>query len=97
MCATVNSQCLEYLGCITLVTKIWHQITITAVHGRGVGAVEFVETKKSSCLGFVLHILFENKYHKMLILSELEWNFCVGFSWKGLQVTHMVFAYRWTS
>ena len=29
--------------------------------------------------------------------SELEWNFCVGFSWEGLQVTHMVFAYHWTS
>ena len=70
LCATVNSQCLEYLGYITLVTKIWHQITITAVHGRGVGAVKFVETKESSCLGFVLHILFENEYHKMLIISK---------------------------
>ena len=29
--------------------------------------------------------------------SELEWNFCVRFSWEGLQVTHMVFAYHWTS
>ena len=47
MCATVNSQCLEYLGYITLITKIWHQITITSVHGRGVGAVRFVETKKN--------------------------------------------------
>ena len=71
MCATVNSQCLEYLGYITLVTKIWHQITITAVHERGVGAVKFVETKESSCLGFVLHILFENKYHKILIISKM--------------------------
>ena len=29
--------------------------------------------------------------------SELECNFCVGFLWEGLQVTHMVFAYHWTS
>ena len=29
--------------------------------------------------------------------SELEWKFCVGFLWEGLQVTHMVFAYHWTS
>ena len=29
--------------------------------------------------------------------SELEWNFCGGFSWEGLQVIHMVFAYHWTS
>ena len=28
---------------------------------------------------------------------ELEWNFCVGFLWEGLHVTHMVFAYHWTS
>ena len=41
-----------------------------ASNGRGVGAVKFVETKKSSCLGFVLHILFENKYHKMLTISQ---------------------------
>ena len=29
--------------------------------------------------------------------SELELYFCVGFSWERLQVTHIVFAYHWTS
>ena len=59
LCATVNSQCLEYLGYITLVTKIWHQITITAVHGRGVGAVKLVETKESICLGCIAYSIWK--------------------------------------
>ena len=36
-------------------------------------------------------------YFDAMVHSELELYFCVGFSWEGLQVTHIVFAYHWTS
>ena len=64
---------------------------------------EYLKNKKGCCINVL--VTDDGRVKANYILrkfftanhSELEWNFCVGFSWEGLQVTHMVFAYHWTS